>query len=138
NSMIILAKERTGYFMLNSITQVGLQLILTALLIPSLGVYGVIIGKCVGSISAQIGLFSIVRWKLARVNLSPPKEYWISQVLVISTGCAAWYMNGRYPIWAIALMIGLFGVFLLVVRFHPHEIINMIRSHENKEVAGSI
>lgn len=138
NSMLIMAKERTGYFMINSLVQIGVQLVLTALLITKLEVYGVIIGKSVGLISAQIGLFLIVRWGLSRINLAPPKAYWISQVMVTGTACAAWHIDGQHLVWAIAVMTALFGSFLLVIRFHPREIMSLLPSRAKQALERSV
>jgi len=132
NSMLILSKDRAGYFLMNSLVLIGLQLAVSVSLIRIMGVYGIILGRFVGMVSGQIGLFLIVRWGLSRVNLGPPKEYWISQVLVICTACAAWYMDGQYLVWAIGLMLGLFGLFLLVIRFHPHEVITLLPSRTKR------
>lgn len=127
NSMLILAKEKTGLFLANNLVLISLQLAVTLLLLEQFGVYAVIAGRALGSISAQLGLFSIIRWRLDDISLAPPREYWYAIVVVIGVTLV---VSSRgvvsIPLGA-ALFVLSSGLFLAFIRFRPQEILEILR-----------
>lgn len=126
NSMLILAKARTGLFLVNSIVQICLQLGITVFLLGRFGVFAVIAGKAAGIVAAQIGLFAIVRGKLDKVHLAPPAEFWIALLLVLGAGVLAWKLAPLPVLWAATAFIGFTAGFLFLIRFRPQEIIALV------------
>lgn len=127
NAMLVLSQEKTGDFLVNSFVQIGIQLLLTLTLIAPLAVHGIIIAKIAGLIMAQIGLFIILRWRLSTIQLSPPKEYWLSQAFVLPAACFAWYMDGIPTLHASAILTVATGIFLWFIGFRPIEITDLLR-----------
>ena len=121
--MLIMAKERTGIFLGNSIILISLQLAITLLLLDDFGIYAVIAGKAAGIASGQIGLFSIIRWKLDDIRLSPPNEYWTALTIVLGAGAVSVYWNPLPLVWAVVALILLLCGFFCLIRFRIQEII---------------
>ena len=126
NSMLIMAKDRTGLFLVNSIVLISLQLGVTVVLLEHIGVFAVIAGKAAGILAGQTGLFSIVRWKLDKVRLAPPAEFWVAVVIVLGAGAWAWSMAPLPFVWSAAAFVAFTGGFLFLIRFRPREIIALV------------
>ncbi|MBN1505723.1 MAG: lipopolysaccharide biosynthesis protein [Sedimentisphaerales bacterium] len=122
SSMLIMSKERTGLFLANSVVLIGLQLSITLTLLNKLGVYAVIVGRAVGIVSGQIGLFLIIRYRLKNVHLSPPVEYWGSLAVVLIAAITAWLLNPITLALAGEIFAALLCVFLILIRFQAKEI----------------
>lgn len=122
NAMLILAKETTGVYMLNSIVLIVVQLVVTLSLVGSYEVNGVIAGKAASIVVAQIGLFLILRYRLKDMHLSVPKEYWLSQIAVLSTAVLAWHFDGQHPFLAAGWLVLVLGGFLAGIGSGPTEI----------------
>ena len=122
NSMLIMAKERTGIFLVSNLTLVAVQLVVTLFFIADYGVFAVIFGRAAGVVWGQIGNFSIIRWGLPNVHLAPPREYWPS--LAVVGGVAAYLLSAEaVPLThAVALMVGGSAVFLATIRFRYAEL----------------
>ena len=126
NSMLIMAKERTGLFLGNSIVLITLQLAVSLALVERWGAYAVIVGKACGIVSGQIGLFSIVRWGLDDIAIGPPREAWYGFATV---GACVLIASLRTPL---SLSEGLLlfacatALFLAVIRFRPAEIMHIL------------
>jgi O-antigen/teichoic acid export membrane protein len=133
NSMLIMAKERTGIFLGNSIILISLQLAITLLLLDDFGVYAVIAGKAAGIASGQIGLFSIVSWKLDDIRLSPPNEYWIALTVVLSAVAVSVYWNPLPLVWAVLAFILLLCGFIWLIRFRVLEIVALLDRGQRRQ-----
>lgn len=121
NAMLVMAKEYTRLFLINSVIQISVQLGLTLLLIDRFGVYSVIVGKIAGLISAQVGLFSIIRWKMDKVRLPPPSEYWISVPICLGAAALSWFLSPLTLFMSIVSFVVLGSVFLCLSRFRIQE-----------------
>ena len=134
NSMLILAKERAGLFLVNNIIQISIQLIVSLLFINKFGVFAVIAGKATGIVTAQIGNFSIIRWRLDGINLSPPFEYYIAVFSVIAVATATVTTNKISLPWAFLAFVILCGIYFPLIRFRFEEVINIagcnVRKHD--------
>ncbi len=128
NAMLIIGKEKMGPFLINSIILILIQLIVTVILLKPLGIYGIIVGKLTGMCVGQTGLFIIIHFKLKELKLYPPKEYWISQFIVIISVLATWYSNGIKLYYAIPAYIILSLSFLLAIKFKPSEVLSLFRN----------
>jgi O-antigen/teichoic acid export membrane protein len=128
NSMLIMAKEKTGPFFAISVIQISVQLGLSLLFLDSLGTFAVILGKGAGLVIAQIGLFALVRWGLEGVYLAPPTEYWLSQVAVAAAAAFTLQTGGDVPLLAIGVAPVLGFGFLAAIRFRLDELISLLRS----------
>ncbi len=134
NSMLIMAKERTGLFLANSLLLIGVQLAVTLWLLDRWGAYAVIAGKAAAIVSGQTGLFSIVRWRLDTVRLSPPKEFWVGMAVVLACALLA-VMRAPLTLPVAALVFLLSGfLFLATIGFRPSEIKAILR--QRKRTAG--
>lgn len=122
NSMLIMAKERTGPFFANNVTVVAVQLLVTLALIKEHGVYAVIVGRAAASICGQVGNFSIIRWGLPGVRIAPPSEYWTSLVVVALSAAVAFTAEQLRVSYALLLLCATSMAFLAVVRFRVSEI----------------
>lgn len=132
NSMLIMAKERTGVFLINSIVLISIQLVVTMILLDDFGIYAVIAGKAAASASAQIGLFSIIRWRLGDISLSPPYEYWIVLLTVVSAGVISIYWGPLSLVWAGVIFILLLLVFLSLIRFRWKEVFSLLNQQRHR------
>jgi O-antigen/teichoic acid export membrane protein len=122
NSMLIMAKERTGQFLVNNIMVVAVQFLVTFLLIREYGVFAVIAGRAAASCCGQAGNFSIIRWGLSGVCIAPPIEYWLSLLVVLPSALVALFIDRLSVINAILLLIVSTLVFLVLIRFRISEI----------------
>ncbi|MCK4731137.1 MAG: oligosaccharide flippase family protein [Methanophagales archaeon] len=77
NSSLIMAKGRTGVYLLTSIMQAVFGFSLMFFLIGKLGVLGLAIGRGAGVVLAQVGLIFIV-CKLLNMGIKIPRAYIIS------------------------------------------------------------
>ena len=136
NSMLIMAKESTGIFLANSIILISLQLAATLLLLDHLGVFAVIAGKAIGIVSGQVGLFSIVRWKLDQIRQPPPFEYWIALLVTTIATAISVYLNPLTLIWAAFAFLILSASFLLLIRFRWQEILTLFNRQSPRPVNG--
>lgn len=127
NSMLIMAKERTGLFLLNNIALILVQITVMAGTISSYGVLGIVSGKVAGIVFGQIGLFAIVRFGIPHINLLPPLEFWGSQITVLGSAVIAYYFNGNSPFVVAIIGLGLIGSFLLTIKFRYSEIAGLIQ-----------
>ncbi len=125
NGMLIMAKERTGLFLANSLTLISMQLAVTYVLLDVYGVYAVIAGKAVGIVIGQIGLFSIVRLALDDIRLSPPREYWIAMIIVLIAAALSFLGEPLTPILAVIFFILLLLIFLFLIRFKVQEVLTL-------------
>jgi O-antigen/teichoic acid export membrane protein len=126
NSMLIMAKERTGLFLANSIVLITIQLLVSLAFVERWGAYAVIGGKACGILSGQIGLFSIVRWGLDDIALGPPREAWYGFATI--GGCVA--IAALRTSLSLSEGLLLFGcataLFLVMIRFNPAEILYIL------------
>ncbi|MEM7475784.1 MAG: lipopolysaccharide biosynthesis protein [Planctomycetota bacterium] len=127
NSMAVMAKERTGAFFINSLVLISLQLVVTFALVERLGILAVICGKFAGVVSGQIGLYYIVRWKLGSISLQPPREYWISLIVISAATTFSLYWNSPTVAWTIGTYITFLVLFLWSIRFRCAELLDFIR-----------
>lgn len=135
NSMLIMAKERTGYFLANSLVLIAVQLLVTLLLLNRWGAYAVIAGKASGIVSGQVGLFSIVRWKLGDVRLAPPGEFWAGLGVVLASAAFAVYRAPLgLPVAGLAFVVACI-TFMALIRFRVQEVKDIV--HQRKNKAGS-
>lgn len=82
NAMLVLAHERSFLYAINSAVMISLQLGISLIFIEQYGVWSVIFGKAAAILSAQIGLFCIIRYGLKEVALLPPREYFVGVTIV--------------------------------------------------------
>jgi O-antigen/teichoic acid export membrane protein len=127
NGMLVLAKEKSDYFFVNSLIIACLQIIITLLLLESHGVYGVIAGKIVGMAAFQLGMFLILRYKISDLRIDLPKEYWASQFVVICAVAISIIVDSLSFLLSLVTMVLLFSVYLLMTRLKYNEIINLLR-----------
>lgn len=80
NAMLIMSKEKTVDYFFNSLLQISVQLFFTLMTIESLGIMSVVIGKCLGIVSAQLGLIYILKYRLNLNFVSLPISYYICQI----------------------------------------------------------
>ena len=130
NSMLVMSKERTGYFMVNSFLLIGIQVIVTWILMSWLGTYGAIIGKAAGIVAGQIGLFSIVRWRIRKIGLGPPREYWISQAFMFVAAGFCLMAQSRHVLFGLVGLAVSFGCYLVAIGFHLRELKGIRRPKE--------
>jgi O-antigen/teichoic acid export membrane protein len=131
NSMLIMVRERTGLFLLNSIVLISIQLGVTLLMLGRWGAYAVIAGKAAGILSGQAGLFSIVRWQIDGVKVPPPREFWIAQIVALAAAAVA-FLQQPLPIPAgLVLFLGATALFLRLIRFRRDEIVSLIRARRS-------
>lgn len=134
NSMLIMAKERTGLFLANSLLLIAVQLAVTLWLLNRWGAYAVIAGKAAAIVSGQTGLFSIVRWRLDTVRLSPPAEFWVGMAVVLACALLATMRAPlTLPVAALVFLLSSF-LFLATIGFRPSEIKAILR--QRKSPAG--
>ncbi|MEW5804103.1 MAG: oligosaccharide flippase family protein [bacterium] len=126
NSMLILAKQETKYFFFNSITLIGIQIVLSFLLIRNLGVFGIILAKGAGILSAQIGLFSIIYFRLPG-RRKPDREYWISQILVTIALLFICQVSDLALMSRLAVLSVMIISLVVGVGLYPQEILQMLR-----------
>lgn len=126
NSMLVLANEKTGYFAVNSIVLIGVQLAVTLSLLERWGVYAVIVGRIVSVISGQIGLFWIVRWRLNNIQLAPAREYWVAVLVVLIAATIATVFQPMQPLFAATGVAIGYILFLVLIRFRLGEATSLI------------
>lgn len=80
NAMLVMSKEKTLDYFFNSVFQISIQIIFIFATIDSLGIMSVVIGKCLGIVSAQLGLIYILKRRLGLNFISLPLSYYICQV----------------------------------------------------------
>lgn len=132
NAMLIMAKERTSEYLINSVAQITTQLATTILLLDDYGVFAVIAGKAAGVVVAQIGLFSILRWRLGDIHLPIPPEYWISVVCVLATTSFVLSNGPLPPSSTIPLAMATQCSFLLLVRFRFSEFLKIFLGNHTR------
>jgi len=132
NSMLIMAKDRAGLFLVNNITLIILQLVVTILFLGKFGIYAVIAGKATGVIAGQTGLFLIARYKLNQLHLSPPKEYWVALATVSSATTISIVWLPLPSAWSALVLTSLVCGFLFVIRFRMQEIRALIDLKRNQ------
>ncbi len=129
NSMLIIAKEKTDLFLFNNIALITAQFLFTIIFIDKYGIYSILIGKLIGIITGQIGLFSIIRWKLKQIKLLPPKEYWISLLPVIAASLFSLIYHQSSIILIISVFFFLVFSFLFLVNFQFYELKSILIRH---------
>ncbi len=82
NSPLAILKNRTGLYLLNSVIQISVQVVLIILLIKKYEAIGLSIARGVGLLFAQAGLFLIV-FKSLNLKLQFPRSYIASFIAVI-------------------------------------------------------
>lgn len=122
NSMLIMAKERTGLFLANNVTLIIIQLVVTLTFLDRLGVMAVILGKACGILSGQIGLFAIVGMGFKDLRLRPPHVYWLALGTVLASAAAAYLWRPLQVLPALGVLSILGGGFLLMIRFRFREL----------------
>lgn len=127
NGMLVLAKEKSDYFFVNSLIIVSLQIIVTLSLLESYGVYGVLAGKIVGIGAFQLGMSFILRYKLSGIRIDLPKEYWASQFVVICAAAVSVITDKLSFLLSFGAMAILFSIYLFLTRFKYNEIVNLLR-----------
>jgi len=126
NSMLILAKQETKYFFLNSIILIGIQVAVSFLLIRNFGVFGIILAKGAGILSAQIGLFAIIYFRLPG-RIKPGRDYWISQILVTMALLFIYQVSDSALITRLVVLAVLIIGLVVGVGLYPQEILQMMR-----------
>ena len=127
NSMLIMSKERPCFFTINNLILILAQLLTTFLLINKAGVYGVIIGKFIGTLLGQIGLFLIIWKALPEIKLLPPKEYWVSQIMVTGTAIFVFFVKGTTLIHSLGIFVVAVILFLIVIGFNIDEVVTLFK-----------
>jgi O-antigen/teichoic acid export membrane protein len=126
NSMLILAKEKAGIYLVNNVTVIVVQLLVMVLLIPEYGIYGAIGGRIAATIVGQIGLFWIIRTQIPGMRLGIPFEYWVSQVLVLGSAIALLRFEFDSTLTSLAAGLTVGMIFLLAIRFKPSELRSLL------------
>jgi O-antigen/teichoic acid export membrane protein len=134
NSMLIISRDRARDFFVNNLILVILQFGVTIFLIERLGIYAAILGRIVGIISGQVGLFLIIRWRLGQIHLALPREFWFSQAAAVGAALAARYIPYQHPFFSFIVMTCLFALFLLSIRFRLYEIAHVYRGLKRNSV----
>ncbi|EIA0804349.1 hypothetical protein ACFJZ3_002544 [Vibrio vulnificus] len=83
NAMLVMSKEKSVDYFLNSIFQIASQLVFIFTTIDELGIYSVVFGKGIGIIFAQFGLLFILRFRLKLNFASLPLSYYACQFICI-------------------------------------------------------
>jgi O-antigen/teichoic acid export membrane protein len=122
NSMLVLSKERAGWFLCNNLTVITIQLLVTVLLVNKWGVAAVILGRAAGSIVGQIGNFAILRWGLPGIRLTPPLEWAISCLIVFGCCAVETLAGGVNPVTSFCVCAGSAVLFLVLVKFRINEL----------------
>lgn len=125
NSMLVLSFDLTDKFLLINLSQITIQFFLTYLLIDiNYGIMGVIIGRFSGLLFAQIGLFLLVYTLRDKVRFNIPKEYFISQLLVIIVYLIIYQIltnNFTLLIQSIFFILA-YSFFLIFIRFNSTDL----------------
>jgi O-antigen/teichoic acid export membrane protein len=80
NSMLVLAKEMNKSFFISNTVLIIFQLSVTLIFIKDYGIWAAVLGKVIGYIIGQLGLFYILnKLKLVRIH----KDYYLSQLIVV-------------------------------------------------------
>ena len=124
--MLIMAKERSGPFLINNIVLIGVQLLVTLSIIKQYGVYAVIAGRAAASCCGQVGNFSIIRWGLPGLRIGPPSEYWLSLIIVVPSALIALSVARLSITYALLLLTSTSIAFLAAVRFRVSEIVALV------------
>jgi O-antigen/teichoic acid export membrane protein len=115
NSSLIVAKGRTGVYLLNSIIQVVFQFVLMFFLIDRIGVLGLAIGRGAGVVLAQFGLIFII-YKLLDIDIKIPRAYTISIFTGIITLIINYFHSFIFKLFTILFI--LWWLFIKRYRFH--------------------
>lgn len=112
NSSLVMLKNKMGLYLLNSIIQISIQIILILLLIRTHEAVGVSIARAVGLLIAQIGLGLIVFKKL-NLRLRFPKSYIGSVISLIVALSICFLFPGRNI--SVSSLSFIFSVLIVVI-----------------------
>lgn len=126
NTMLILAFDRGRIFLVNNLIMIAIQFFVTLALLESMGLRAVVIGRMSGSLSATIGNFAIIRWRLPGVQIRPPMEYWISGLTVSFAACYFIIIGAHHMLLDIFFIIcGLYS-FLMALKVTRYEVSTLL------------
>lgn len=129
-SMCATSYEKMKEVFYTKVSQVSLQLIATLALIGSLGIYGVIAGKVLGTIAGSIGLFIVLALCRPQNRIYPPIVYMISQLCIIPVAIYAHFYTINYLMATVLFVLALF-IFVTLGKYRLQEfitVVNLIRS----------
>lgn len=127
NSSLVMLRNRTGLYLLNSLLQVVTQFALILLLVKGRGAIGVSIARGVGLLFAQAGLCLIVFKKL-NLKLQFPKSY-IASVIAIVMALAFCFLFPDRSIAVTSLFFVFCSLILVIAGKYGREDILFIKKH---------
>ncbi|KAF5432376.1 Membrane protein involved in the export of O-antigen and teichoic acid [Candidatus Methanophagaceae archaeon] len=127
NSSLVVAKGRTGIYLVNSIIQVGFQFILMLALISDYGILGLAIGRGAGVTLAQVGLILIVT-KILNIGIEIPKSYKVGIITAVIASILYFYIPTQNIAVLTALFLGCLIFFLFFADYSKKDI-NFILKH---------
>ena len=126
NSMLVVAKERTGAYLANNVILISFQFLTIIYAIEEFGMLGVAVGRLVGFIVGQVGLLVILRatTQLGSV-ISFPREYVPSQITVCLVALTLNSIENAVLGFILSLVVVL--TFWKYIGFHPREFVSYLR-----------
>ena len=138
SSMLVLSKQSSILFFANSAAVVSIQFIVTWGTIGEYGVFGAIAGKASAILIGQVGLFSIIRWHLPGIKITPPNSYWIGLGVVCLGVVLACTFEPHDFFSRLSALIILTAAYMLMIGFRAREISSIARGiRQSKDIKAS-
>lgn len=122
NSSLVILKNRTGLYLLNSIIQISIQLALILLLIKKYEAIGISVARAVGLLFAQTGLCLIV-FKNLNLKLQFPKSYIASIITILTALLICFLFPDRNPLTSYLFFILTFLMLILIGNYGIEDIL---------------
>lgn len=121
NYSLVIAKGKSGIALINSIIQIGLQVVLMLFLINRIGILGLAIGRGAGVVLAQIGLIIIVT-KILDIDIKIPKSYKIGIITTVIASILYFTIPTQNIIILTILFFGCFTFFIFLADYSKKDI----------------